>query len=93
MHDELWSIYRNSTKTESSIQNTQRQNQQIEPKKNTTPTQSADDSQKTVYLTFDNGGPMGDTDKLLKTLKDNQGSEDNIEALDRIIKEIKKRRI
>lgn len=26
---------------------------------------------KHVYLTFDNGGPMGDTNKLLKTLKDN----------------------
>jgi len=26
---------------------------------------------KKVYLTFDNGGPMGDTQKLLKTLKDN----------------------
>jgi peptidoglycan-N-acetylmuramic acid deacetylase len=26
---------------------------------------------KKVYLTFDNGGPMGDTAKLLKTLKDN----------------------
>jgi peptidoglycan-N-acetylmuramic acid deacetylase len=26
---------------------------------------------KKVYLTFDNGGPMGDTKKLLKALKDN----------------------
>jgi peptidoglycan-N-acetylmuramic acid deacetylase len=26
---------------------------------------------KKVYLTFDNGGPMGDTAKLLKTLKEN----------------------
>lgn len=97
-----------SPKTESSNQNTQGQNQQNEPKKITTPTQSTDSlkaplswyymkkgkghvpdfpketksysadqkavwvgSGKTVYLTFDNGGPMGDTDKLLKTLKDN----------------------
>jgi peptidoglycan-N-acetylmuramic acid deacetylase len=28
-------------------------------------------SGKSVYLTFDNGGPMGDTAKLLKTLDDN----------------------
>jgi peptidoglycan-N-acetylmuramic acid deacetylase len=28
-------------------------------------------SGKKVYLTFDNGGPMGDMDKMLKVLKDN----------------------
>lgn len=27
---------------------------------------------KKIYLTFDTGGPMGDVDKLLKTLKDNE---------------------
>jgi peptidoglycan-N-acetylmuramic acid deacetylase len=27
---------------------------------------------KKIYLTFDNGGPMGDTKKLLQTLKDNE---------------------